>query len=201
MPAFVMPIIREICDSFKVKEVIPHIFTGASIVLGLSNLSASQHDEKARAEVSTMVVALFFLVFAKARVGSFDDVIFKRQSDKALRIAKVATSTGKNGMEQWIARITQEGWAEGQEWWDNVPAGVSEGQLDQDWSEEEDYTITARRHRRVNDREDEDGIVRPGLGTMIQEGNCWLSEDKRHDFVIWKNKILAGVTLVHASRS
>ncbi|KAJ5239111.1 Origin recognition complex subunit 6 [Penicillium chermesinum] len=161
------------------------------------SIKGTTDDNDFKELVYAMVVAVYFLVLARRRnpppsadgeesnaeAQKMDTKTFTEMRQTAL------TSLGlphdrqhREDVDQWIAIILSQGWANGQEWFENIPlAGELDGEDDEGNSfrnlDEED---AAFRGAKLPKRRDADRVD-------------WLSEDRREDFVDWKADILSRI--------
>lgn len=174
--------------------------------------------------VYAMVVAVYFLVLARRRnpapsadgeetnteAQKMDKKTFTEMRQTALTCLGLPTDRRhRDDVDQWIALIMEQGWASGQEWFDNIPlAGELDGEDDEGNSyrnlDEEDAALRGvklpKRHQgaggpgsRSSGSGAPHGGLLPGLGTMMQDRVDFLSEDRREDFVEWKADIMARI--------
>ncbi|KAL9109551.1 MAG: hypothetical protein Q9227_005887 [Pyrenula ochraceoflavens] len=188
-PADLMPLIRKLCAAFDAKDLAPHLFTGVSVILAQTNALNAYKGEDRQVQLSCMTVALLFIILARARIGDLDDETFNHQSEKAVTIAELPQSAAKSDVDGWIEQIIEQGWTDGQEWWDNVPSNVTERDQAHNAQEEEDDIVRSIRKKKKSAMEDEERHLLPGLGTMLQEQNCWLSEEKRNNYAHWRSLV------------
>ena len=103
----------------------------------------------------------------------------------------------------WTANIVKCGWATGMEWFENIPLpdDTEAGDLDaagntklgeNDDEDEDSGPLGPNRRRRLNVVASGDNVrgLHPGLGTMMQDRVDWLSEDRKEDFIEWKEEIM-----------
>ncbi|RAH50314.1 uncharacterized protein BO95DRAFT_470501 [Aspergillus brunneoviolaceus CBS 621.78] len=177
-------------------------------------------DEEYKEIVNALVVAVYFLVLARRRQPAADDdahaggagedakVMDKKTFTEMRQTALVSLGLPaterrhREDVDQWIALVMEQGWAQGTEWFENIPrAGEVDGDaeiLDDEGENgaEEDGGgggVGAPRHKKQCfqlGRETRRGLL-PGLGTMMQDRVDWLSEDRREDYSVWKAEILA----------
>lgn len=180
----------------------------------------NDHDFKEL--VYAMIVAVYFIVLARRRnpgpsedqdeasteAQKMDKKTFTEMRQTALTSLGLQTvRRHRDDVDQWIAFIMEEGWANGREWFDNIPlAGELYGEDEDGHSyqnlDEEDAALRGmklpkRHHGAAGGRSSKSapprGGLLPGLGTMMQDRVDWLSEDRREDYVEWKADILARV--------
>lgn len=190
------------------------------------SISDLNNDDDFKDLVYAMVVAVYFLVLARRRNSppseDNDEVSIEAQKmDKKTFVEMrqtALTSLGlrssdkrhRDDVDQWIALIMEQGWANGQEWFENIPlAGELTGE-DEDGNsfqnlDEEDAALRGvklpKRNKNVpagrGARSQSNSHLRrgllPGLGTMMQDRVDWLSEDRQEEFVEWKAGIMARI--------
>ena len=180
------------------------------------------NDDEFKELVYAMVVAVYFLVLARRRnpattemsegtnneAQKMDKKTFTEMRQTALTCLGLSTDRKhRDDVDQWIALSMERGWANGQEWFQNIPlAGEVDGEDEDGKSyqnlDEEDTTLRSvrlpKRHaagdmRPTRSKNASHGGLQPGLGTMMQDRVDWLSEDRREDFLEWKADILARI--------
>ncbi|KAJ5760331.1 Origin recognition complex subunit 6 [Penicillium odoratum] len=187
------------------------------------SITNANNDEDFKELVYAMVVAVYFLVLARRRnpAASEDGEVANegQKMDKKTftEMRQTAlTSLGlpndrrhRDDVDHWIGLIMEQGWANQQEWFENIPlAGELDGEDEEGNSfrnlDEEDAafrgvnlpkrngeTSGAKEGSRSNDATR--GGLLPGLGTMMQDRVDWLSEDRREDFMDWKAEMLGRI--------
>ncbi|KKY27467.1 hypothetical protein UCRPC4_g01062 [Phaeomoniella chlamydospora] len=217
-PPHIMPFIRRLCSAFSTPPLAPHVYTGACIVLPLASLKQpTSIDDKPRfiRESTALTIALFFMVLAKMQVGSIDAETHLQRTQKAIALADLVQDGNLDSLDvdNWLTRIASEGWAMGMEWWANIPEDViGEDELlssttanipgnhiqdpDEDF-ETLGLSATDKKGKKkkfiLDDEEDPEGVLLPGLGTMMQDRVDWLSEERRMEYLDWKDDILARI--------
>lgn len=106
-------------------------------------------------------------------------------------------------VDAWIEMIQTLKWAKGQEWFDNIPlAGEREDESGNGLYDDDDEIdgdghdgkaqSTKRRKTNIflHAGKNEEGLLLPGLGTMMQDRVDFLSEDRKEDFLDWKADML-----------
>ena len=201
-PTWVMPLIRRFCGEFDTAQMPPHVYTGVCVIMKLAQVKCSPSksgmvDVEAKTEISALVIATFLLVMTRMQKGEMTTEVYERTCQKAIEIAEPETTENfQTLVEGWIRRMSQEDWCQGQEWWSSVPEEVME-RADKGTSlvEDEDDILQAQKHQRrqrlqENQEIDPDGVLLPGLGTMMQDAVDWLSEEKQQSYVTWRDDIL-----------
>ncbi|KAJ5295773.1 hypothetical protein N7508_010594 [Penicillium antarcticum] len=184
------------------------------------SIRASDKDDDFKELVYAMTVAVYFLVLARRRNPGPDaeQDVETQKMDKKTFIEMRQTALNSLGLkandrrhrddvDQWIALIMEQGWANGQEWFENIPyAGQlfgddEEGKSYQDIDEEDaalrgvrlpKRSVGGEGTRSKSNSAPRSGLL-PGLGTMMQDRVDWLSDDRQEDFVEWKAYIMARI--------
>ncbi|ERF71607.1 hypothetical protein EPUS_00596 [Endocarpon pusillum Z07020] len=201
VPTWVMPLIRRLCHTFSTPLLVPHVYTGLCVVLGLANLGSRQEDEESiyRNDVTGLTLALFFLVLSRMQQGKVSSESYLTDCKRACAVANDEdTNSGvtKDAVDDWIKKISSEGWTTDQEWWSSVPEDVfdrlGKPATGESVEPEDGYQaglISRKKRKRTdigNDERDAEGTLLPGLGTMMQESIDWLGEDRQADYMRWR---------------
>ena len=189
------------------------------------SITNANNDDDFKELVFAMVVAVYFIVLARRRnpalsaeseetnteAQKMDKKTFTEMRQTALTSLGLSTDRRhRDDVDQWIALIMEQGWANGQEWFENIPlAGELDGEDEEGNSyrnlDEEDAAFRGvklpKRHAVANgtgkNKSRSDSALHagllPGLGTMMQDRVDWLSEDRREDFIEWKADFLARI--------
>ena len=207
-PEWVMPLIRHLCAAFITPMLPPHVYTGTCVVLKLAALwpaSDSNQEDDLRSTVSVMTIAIYFMVLTKMQKGKITPVVYLNRCEKAVQVATEMWSDGvsKDAVDDWIKKMNDEGWCRGQDWWNSVPEDIMDvqahhgGRVGEDLVEQDDTVGSKRRRRRLIDddqgEDDKDGVLLPGLGTMMQDAVDFLSEERTLDYLEWKEGILESI--------
>ena len=204
-PDFIMPLIRKLCKKFSTPLLPPHVYTGTCVVLKLSELWPPKRGSKGkekdevtfRSPVTMVTIGVYFMVLSRMQRGKVTTELFASRLMKALETAKLDTSPEE--VEEWIKKMNAEGWCRGQDWWDSVPENVMDGDemepVQQDDIIDEDEIVASRiRRKRIHLEEeaedDPEDLLLPGLGTMMQDSIDWLSDEKKLQFLDWKDGIM-----------
>lgn len=183
------------------------------------SISGSDKDDDFKELVYAMAVAVYFLVLARRRnPGPGQEANIEAQKmDKKTFIEMRQTALNSLGLtndrrhrddvDQWIALIMEQGWANSQEWYENIPfAGQmfgedEEGKSYQDLDQEDAILRGVRPPKRSTaegtrasqaDHPPRGGLL-PGLGTMMQDRVDWLSDERREEYVDWKADIMTRI--------
>ncbi len=150
-----------------------------------------------------LTLALFFLVLARMQRGQISTESYLQDCGRACAVANehdddedddVNAHVTKEQVDEWIKTASSENWTTGQEWWSSVPENIFDRAVQEpmDGVEEDvdiDSNISSSRKRwrqTVDTGEDPEGVLLPGLGTMMQDSVGWLSEDRRADYWDWQ---------------
>ena len=181
---------------------------------------ADVEEVEFEADVTALCVALYLMVLTKMQRGQLKTKTFNAVVVQAVKMFKGKGLKGREGVEGWIRRVNREGWCVGQSWWGSVPEGVlavdvqgrgitEDQDQDEEEEEEEDEMMdldvdelagdedelnlpgTRRRSRQDEaEKPDPEGVLLPGLGTMMQESLDWHSAERRRAFRAWKKGIM-----------
>ena len=187
------------------------------------------NDEEFKELVNAIIVAIYFLVLARRRNPSssaannvpaksspepkkLDKKTFSEMRQTALVSLGLPSTERRHrdDVDQWIALIMELGWANGNEWFENIPiAGEVDGEEaslsddDELYGADEDGKISGRHGAdSFLSKNDSRGGLLPGLGTMMQDRVDWLSPDRQDDYVEWKADIMERIrTLERTGRA
>ena len=204
-PSSVMPSVRRLCRVYGTNEMVPHIYTGACVVLRLAELWPRPATENATStefevDVTYMVVALYLMTLTRMQRGKMTTKILRGVSAKAVEVFEVLSEITM--IEAWIKRINKEGYCKGQDWWDSVPEEVLHFSLDaaevvEEENEthavddvEDDELVSGSMKKQDLEEDDPEGVLLTGLGTMMQDAVDWLSQEKKAAFERWKQGML-----------
>jgi origin recognition complex subunit 6 len=179
--------------------------------------------------VMALVVAVYFLVLARRRSPGpatentnteststpdesrkMDKKTFSEMRQTALSSLGLSPTDKRHGedVDAWIALIMDQKWAKGQEWFDNIP---SVGQRGDDFLDENGHGLededpmeasTPKRRRTklfAQAGNNKEGVLLPGLGTMMQDRVDYLSEDRREDYLEWKADMMKRIARMDRS--
>ena len=171
----------------------------------LSNEPESQVKEF-RDRVITLIVALYFVVLRRSQAsqsGELELEAFTEMTRVALASAGLTDEKYSGDVDTWVVKIVQDSRVEEHEWFKNVPrsSGDDEDSLNgkngEDDEDEEVMTFRKRkymnRHAARLSRDQGQGGLLPGLGTMMSDRLDWLSEERRFDYARWKNDVMQRV--------
>ena len=187
------------------------------------------NDEDFKEMVYALIVAVYFLVLTRRRNPVDDSTgAGNGQSDEPKKLDKKTFSEmrqtalvglglpaterrHRDDVDQWIALIMEQSWANGQEWFENIPrAGELYGEDDVYASSgDEDNAddggdgaaskrLKAGRGLLLSKNTSRKGLL-PGLGTMMQDRVDWSSVDRREEFLEWKEDIMARIEQMEKS--
>ncbi|KAF7594449.1 hypothetical protein BBP40_009271 [Aspergillus hancockii] len=184
----------------------------AEFVEPLILVKDKENDEDYKEVVNALVVAVYFVALARRRSSSEDEGETKKLDKKTFSEMRqtALVSIGlpsterrhREDVDQWIAVIMQQGWANGNEWFENIPqAGELDGDdaylSDEDGNGEDENRIkrqkTAASGRSLLPKSSSRKGLLPGLGTMMQDRVDWLNDDRKEDYLEWKAAVLARI--------
>ncbi|GKZ24071.1 hypothetical protein AbraIFM66951_008884 [Aspergillus brasiliensis] len=179
-------------------------------------------DEDFKEIINALIVAVYFLVLARRRqpgpsssgdsaeaaeAKKMDKKTFSEMRQTALVSLGLPSTERRHreDVDQWIALVMEQGWAHGQEWFENVPlAGeldgdegdlgdeLASGLVEEDGGGGRGRLMVSGRGALVAGKSSRRGLL-PGLGTMMQDRVDWLSEDRREDYLEWKADMVARI--------
>ena len=197
IPQWLTPSVRHICNATGSSAAIPHVFAGLSSVLSLPSISPiSPTKEKLFA---TLIVLYLLVIIRLSPSSDSSGDEFGRAKSRAIEVLlpdlpkdneseKEDERTVKKRMEDTVLdcidEAKEQGWAE-MEWLLEVPAGGglqpkghearNEGmEGDGGESEEDEDGIAKGLGGRLDvdlEEDEDDGVLRPGLGTMVSRIN------------------------------
>jgi origin recognition complex subunit 6 len=207
-PQFVMPTIRRLCKVYDTPAMAPHNYTGTCIILKAAQLwpPGEEHDEASfEGHVVALVVALYLMVLTKMGRGQMSTKVFNGVSQKAVEMFRTKGLRREGEISDWIKRINGEGWCKGQSWFESVPEdlftfSLAAGQSAVEEDEEDmvdngdgdgDEDMDVRKIDIDVNKDDPEGVLLPGLGTMLHDAVDWYSAARKRDFERWKKGILS----------
>jgi origin recognition complex subunit 6 len=215
-PDWVMPLIRRLCTFFTTPLLPPHVYTGACVVLKLAKLwpvVGPEHDDELRISITAMTIAIYFMVLTKMQRGKMTPELYVDRCGKALGVAAEmgCGSFSKDAVDGWIKKMNDKGWCRHQDWWDSVPEDVMDtesqdiGREDAADDEEEGVVGFKRKRRRLlveddQTENDKEGVLLPGLGTMMQDAVDFLREERTLNYLEWKEEVLERIKQMENSK-
>lgn len=189
VPRWVMPLIRHLCRAFGAPAAPHHVFAGVTSILTLPAPYRADHEGKKassrQVNVSALVIMVYLLVSTRLSGASIPPEEFVRQ--RTLAVETIRSSGIDEAVKEvadgsdvvarimgWGREISSNGWAE-LDWFANVPEGaglsLDEGREERDEAPEDgedDVRPSTSIVKHLDFDEDEDqSILRPGLGTMV----------------------------------
>ncbi|KEF53994.1 uncharacterized protein A1O9_09789 [Exophiala aquamarina CBS 119918] len=159
--------------------------------------------------VTGLLIALYLMTLTKMQSAKMTTTVYKATCSRSAEVLEY--KPGAPGVEEWIRTINRDGYCRGQDWWGSVPDSVFDFdpnndrdlyEFDHDDGDDEllagrssrrRLPPSARSKRREEEKEEQDdpeGVLLPGLATMMQDAYDLLSEDRQHDFAVWKTAFL-----------
>lgn len=206
-PDWVMPLIRRLCTRFTTPLLPPHVYTGTCVVLKLAKLwpiVGPEQEDELRSSITAMTIAIYFMVLTKMQRGKMTPELYVDRCGKALDVAVEmgSVSFSKDEVDGWIKKMNDKGWCRQQDWWDSVPEDVMDVEAQdkgrEDVAEEDDVVGSKRKRRRLlvegdQTEDDKEGVLLPGLGTMMQDAVDFLSEERTLNYLEWKEEVLGRI--------
>lgn len=217
-PAFVMPSVRKLCRTFTTPLLAPHVYTGTSVVLKLAGLwpreeqgPAAADNESWTEDVTGLIIALYLMTLTRMMTAKMMTSVYKTTCAKA--VEELDYKPGAAAVEAWIRRINREGYCGTQDWWMSVPesvfdfdpsnanTGTASGREIADDNEDEDdgdIILASKKRRKIGgkaqkqleEQDDPEGVLLPGLLTMVQDAVDFLSDERTHHYDTWKRQFL-----------
>lgn len=184
-----MPLIRYICKALGAPAAPHHVFAGVSSILTLPAPNQedrrTERDHVEHVNVAALVIAVYVLVYTRLSGVSMTPEEFIRQRTAAIQAIQgsgiqEAIDEASNGSDvaarvnNWMREVSSKGWTE-LDWFANVPEGcglsLDTGPAEADEVSGDEREVLLHRSsivERLEIDDDEDhGILRPGLGTMV----------------------------------
>lgn len=167
----------------------------------------AQPEPIMEAQIPALIAVLFLYIHARMSDRETTPEAFLEQRDKAIGVLCGEGSAKQTDEEELLADIDRfmrlaqsDGWVQ-MEWYLNIVAGESEsgsGQECENARDDEDDAVAGLRMRQRKthvDMQDYDDSERLeiGLGTMMQEKLDYFSEERRLEYLEWKEGFLARV--------
>lgn len=199
----------------------------ASDFLEILRTPGEEKSDDYKEIVMSLVVAVYFLVLARRRSPGpateninaesaadesrkMDKKTFSEMRQTALSSLGLSPTEKRHGedVDAWIALIMEQKWAQGQQWFDNIPLA---GQRDEDFVDEHGHhgledddhmdasTPKRKRTKLFAQAGNKEGVLLPGLGTMMQDRVDYLSEDRREDYLEWRTDIMRRIARMDKS--
>ena len=189
----------------------PHVWAGVESVLylpcpkDLDGEDEKMQEDKMEGKLPALVAAVWFYAVIRLtgkETNKKDLFEWKKGVLKVLRglkedevmLAKIGDEDGDwegwehvtmTNLNNWISEIIEKGWSE-MEWYTNIEAGSGASgavEVEEEGEDEEEEVIEPASKR----------MQRAGLGTMLQSKFDYLSEEKRNEYAVWKDVILAQI--------
>lgn len=173
-----------------------------------------EEEEALEPNVLALTAALYLMVLTKMGKGQMKTKVFHGVSKKAVELFWSKGLRREEAISDWIKRINENGWCKGQEWFESVPNnvfvfqlaaaadGIDEDDDDDDDQDGEGDKLDDEDERQMGlvhgfgidlDKDDPEGVLLPGLGTMMQPSVDWVSEERRRKFTSWRKAIMLQV--------
>jgi len=170
-------------------------------------------------KVTGLTIALYLMTLTRAYFAAkLKMSIYKTTCSRAVEVLEY--EPGMAAVQAWIRKVNQNGYGQGQEWFASVPErlldfdpnvnanrdeeeeeeaseGLDGGLNGEQYEDEDDVLLSGKRRRKITktasrtDEDDPDGVLLPGLHTMMQEAFDFLSEERTLEFEKWKKQLLS----------
>jgi origin recognition complex subunit 6 len=189
---------------------------------------SAANEESLEEKVTGLLIALYLMTLTLMQTTKMTKSTYQATCAKA--VETLAYQPGVKRVEAWIRRVNQQGYASGQDWFASVPKKVfdfdpyADGDNDEedeegyegeasflDQGDEDDIILAGRRRRKVAKREgeagsmleedDPEGVLLPGLHTMMQDALDFLSEKRTREFEKWTKQFLQNLDRLDKSSS
>ncbi|KAL6719386.1 hypothetical protein ACLMJK_003625 [Lecanora helva] len=206
VPTWVMPAIRKLCERTSAPAAPNHIYAGVSSILAAQEKS-QKHDLEI--SVPALLIAVFLLVTVRLVGVRTQPDEHARNRSAALRILNDSAAEVVDGMEIGDAdvdrctnQLRNEKWTQ-MDWFWNIPVGVGLGVpnesndiADDDSSgtdEMEGKELLPVRIGSGSLEQESQEYLRAGLRTMMRNEVDYINDDRRHDYLKWKESILTQI--------
>ncbi|KAL9124147.1 MAG: hypothetical protein Q9217_006499 [Psora testacea] len=206
VPVWVMPVIRRLCRKLEAPAAPHHIYAGVSSILALQSRLDKPTGPPEAIKITALIIVIFFLVTTRLAGVPTPSEQYVHQRQLALAMMKELAAQDVELEEVDIAdvdalmlHVGAQNWTK-MDWFGNVQLGSGVGigeneanPIEDAFAEEEEeegplLPGTRRPIRSVE--ESESNYLQPGLGTMMQDGVDYLSDERRRDYLEWKTDIL-----------
>ncbi|KAL1960390.1 hypothetical protein VTO42DRAFT_7689 [Malbranchea cinnamomea] len=180
--------------------------------LPLKTDDPESQDGQYRERITTLIVAIYLVVLRRTHsTVRLDEDMFSSLKQAALSSAGMTNERFSRDVDTWMEIVFQNGWVHDQEWFKNVPKLNAEGnarslgsknQDDDEEDDDEDDIVTIKKRRMMNRQaarasaQVELGGLLPGLGTMMSDRIDWLSEERRIEYLTWREDILERIKAI-----
>ena len=189
-PAWVMPVIRQLCKESGASTASPHIFAGVSSILDALN-AAGLHEEETtpRRNVSALIVSVYLFVVLRLSGKEIQSDAYIKATEHALqivnaiKISEAERDIAKTAdVDDWLLQIQNNNWTS-LDWYRNVPCGTelpaNDSFIEPGQSQPGDASQSVKaftRAKDVGETQNWPATLRPGLGTMVCSVQCTLNE-------------------------
>lgn len=175
---------------------------------------SSVNEPEFKLEVSGLIIAVYLMVLTKMQKGKMTIPLFRMVTKESAEYLQLPEDILPQ-VEQWVKKVNQEDYCRTQEWWENVPDSLfdfkppkrnaipgdeteeesieqerEQSEWESDDGSESGQRIFGRKKKNRDfedlDEVDPEGVLLPGLGTMMQDAVDWTSEHRKQDFQDWK---------------
>ena len=212
-PSYVMPSIRKLCRTFATPLLAPHVYTGVCVVVKLDGLWPPNEDKDLDALKETVtgyLIGLYLMTLTRMMIAKMQRTVYMSLCAKSVEVLEY--ESGTDSVSASIRRINQRGYASGQDWFASVPEDAfdfdpdacgegsedrEEGEaerFDDEEEDDEDVILPGRQRRKIArsmDEDDPEGVLLPGLHTMMSKALDYLNEERVKEYEKWKKQFLS----------
>lgn len=202
VPAWVMPVIRQLCKKLGAPAAPHHIFAGVSSILSSQDLNRKTSTQKVHVKIPALIIIVFLLVTTRLAGVATPPTEYLRRKDLALAILKEeateAEETQNVDVDACMREVKDQHWLE-MDWFENIQVGagvgIDDGEEDEDSASDDEeagegqFLPGIKRGSWNPDLSDGD-YLQAGLGTMMQDRVDYLSPERRRDYQEWKTDML-----------
>ncbi|KAA6406775.1 MAG: hypothetical protein FRX48_09498 [Lasallia pustulata] len=209
VPPWVMPTIRRLCTTLGAPAAPPHVLAGVSSILTLPAPLQSETVvgiEPKKDKIPAMVTAVYILVITRLSGVETSADEYSRVRSAALQTldsieAGKAQRENVNGrdVDEWLREIRDREWTS-LDWFENIGEGagleldgigVANEASEDDLGSEQKKTPVKQTLKGMD--KSKKTTLQAGLGTMMQDKVNYLSEERRLNYVTWKQDVLARI--------
>lgn len=162
--------------------------------------------------ITGLVIALYLMTLTKMQTAKMTTTVYKSVCTRSAEV--LGYTPGAAGVEAWIRTINRDQYCRGQDWWESVPDSVFEfdpenaNGAQQEFDDDDDEELlSSKKKRRIpssaykkasdeksktidGQKNDLDGVLLPGLATMMQDAFDLVSDERQQEFDVWKKSFL-----------
>ncbi|KAI9787207.1 MAG: hypothetical protein M1839_003442 [Geoglossum umbratile] len=226
IPAWVTLAISHLCTKLLAPAAIPHVVDGVTSIITqpspfLSNDKSAPPEGK-KDKIPALIIAVYFFVTTRLSNQETTGVEYVRQRGEAMvameanpRVLDGGGPFGTKDVDVWVKEISERGWLR-LDWFNNI--SEEQGLLPEEAGEAAEPEAAVGHSTSVrtvghaspskkpppsyNPNNHNNNTLHIGLGTMgpghnqMQDRVDYLSEDKRLDFIDWKEALMTRIEIL-----